>query len=76
MKMLARHLSYFRPHPLLRPRMATAVDDADSAILLENVGHRLELRDINIRFPEGQLSVIIGPTASRKTALLVCCLIL
>jgi hypothetical protein len=32
---------------------------------------RFELRDINIVFPEGKLSVITGPTASGKTALLV-----
>ncbi|KAF8220228.1 hypothetical protein L208DRAFT_1335072 [Tricholoma matsutake] len=41
-----------------------------------NVDHHFELQDINIRFPEGQLSVITGLTASGKTALLVCCLIL
>lgn len=52
--------------------VATAVDDADSAMSAENVDHRFELRDINVRFPEGQLSVITGPTASGKTALLVC----
>jgi ABC-type multidrug transport system fused ATPase/permease subunit len=56
--------------------VATAVDDADSAILVENADHRFELRDINVKFPEGQLSVITGPTASGKTALLVCCLAL
>ena len=76
MKMLARHPSYLRPRPLLHPQMATAVDNADSAILLESVDHRFELQDINIRFPEGQLSVITGPMASGKTAFLVCCLIL
>ena len=76
MKMLARHPPYLRPCPLLRPQMATAVDDADSAILLESVDHSFESQDINIRFPEGQLSVITGLMASGKTALLVCCLIL
>ena len=33
--------------------------------------HRFELRDINVTFPERQLTVITGPTASGKTALLV-----
>ncbi|KAF8890917.1 multidrug resistance-associated ABC transporter [Infundibulicybe gibba] len=33
--------------------------------------HRFELRDINVMFPEGELSVITGPTASGKTALLM-----
>lgn len=33
--------------------------------------HRFELRDINVTFPDGQLSLITGPTASGKTALLV-----
>jgi hypothetical protein len=33
---------------------------------------RFELRDIEVIFPEGKLSVVTGPTASGKTALLVC----
>jgi hypothetical protein len=33
--------------------------------------HRFELRDVNVMFPECQLSVVTGPTASGKTALLV-----
>ena len=33
--------------------------------------HRFELRDINIKFPERRLTVVTGPTASGKTALLV-----
>ena len=33
--------------------------------------HRFELRDVNIMFPERQLTVVAGPTASGKTALLV-----
>ncbi|KAF6756229.1 multidrug resistance-associated ABC transporter [Ephemerocybe angulata] len=32
---------------------------------------RFELKDINVRFPEGQLTVVTGPTASGKTALLM-----
>ena len=33
--------------------------------------HRFELRDIDIMFPERQMTVVTGPTASGKTALLV-----
>jgi ABC-type multidrug transport system fused ATPase/permease subunit len=33
--------------------------------------HRFELKDVNIMFPERQLTVVTGPTASGKTALLV-----
>ncbi|KAF8989421.1 multidrug resistance-associated ABC transporter [Cyathus striatus] len=33
--------------------------------------HRFELKDINVIFPEGKLTVITGPTASGKTALLM-----
>ncbi|KAG6870102.1 hypothetical protein C0992_001013, partial [Termitomyces sp. T32_za158] len=32
--------------------------------------HKFELRDINVKFPEGELTLITGPTASGKTALL------
>jgi excinuclease UvrABC ATPase subunit len=51
--------------------MDTAGRDVDSMLLAESGDHRFELRDINVRFPEGQLSLITGPTASGKTALLV-----
>ena len=37
---------------------------------LEN-DHRFELKDISVMFPERELSLITGPTASGKTALLV-----
>ncbi|GBE87310.1 ATP-dependent bile acid permease [Sparassis crispa] len=33
--------------------------------------HRFELRDISVMFPEGELSVVTGPTGSGKTALLM-----
>ncbi|TFY73932.1 hypothetical protein EWM64_g10080 [Hericium alpestre] len=33
--------------------------------------HWFELRDISVMFPDGQLSVVTGPTASGKTALLM-----
>lgn len=32
---------------------------------------RFELRDITVTFPQGKLSVVTGPTASGKTALMV-----
>jgi ABC-type multidrug transport system fused ATPase/permease subunit len=38
---------------------------------VEDPDHNFELKDIDIKFPEGQLSLITGPTASGKTALLV-----
>ncbi|KAJ7303772.1 hypothetical protein DFH08DRAFT_793782 [Mycena albidolilacea] len=37
----------------------------------ETPDHRFELKDLSIRFPENHLSVITGPTASGKTALLM-----
>ncbi|RPD61590.1 multidrug resistance-associated ABC transporter [Lentinus tigrinus ALCF2SS1-7] len=51
----------------------TAVDDASvmSAGFSSAADHRFELRDINVMFPEAQLTLITGPTASGKTALLM-----
>ena len=46
---------------------ATAVDTGSTA----EEERRFELTDINVMFPEEQLTVITGPTASGKTALLV-----
>ncbi|KXN85925.1 ATP-dependent bile acid permease [Leucoagaricus sp. SymC.cos] len=40
----------------------TAPDDED---------RRFELKDLNIRFPEGELTIVTGSTASGKTALLM-----
>ena len=57
----------------------TAVGDSSSERGTESVegngnGERVfELRDISVRFPPGELTVVTGPTASGKTALLVCC---
>ncbi|KAJ7069893.1 hypothetical protein C8F01DRAFT_1114453 [Mycena amicta] len=42
-------------------------DDNQSDVEL----NKFELRDVSVVFPEGQLSVITGPTASGKTALLM-----
>ena len=48
---------------------ASTVVDAESIV---DRGDRVfELRNMTIRFPEGQLTVVTGPTASGKTALLV-----
>ncbi|KAI0332194.1 multidrug resistance-associated ABC transporter [Cubamyces sp. BRFM 1775] len=45
---------------------------ADSASAMASTGdHRFELRDITVLFPEGKLTVVTGPTASGKTALLM-----
>ena len=50
-------------------------DGASSDIDAESIGDRgdrvFELRNMTIRFPEGELTVVTGPTASGKTALLV-----
>ena len=43
----------------------TSTSCADDAV------PRFELKDINVRFPEGKLTAVTGPTASGKTALLV-----
>jgi hypothetical protein len=37
----------------------------------EGAGHRFELTNINVMFPDGRLTLVTGPTASGKTALLV-----
>ena len=53
----------------------TAVGDSVSERSAENIegnGERVfELKDISVRFPPGELTVVTGPTASGKTALLV-----
>lgn len=50
-----------------------ADDETDRGSLTGSVAsnYRFELRDVNIMFPERQLTVVTGPTASGKTALLV-----
>ncbi|KAI0275322.1 multidrug resistance-associated ABC transporter [Gloeopeniophorella convolvens] len=51
----------------------TATDDPErgSITASEANEHRFELKDINVMFPERELSVVTGPTASGKTALLM-----
>jgi ABC-type transport system involved in cytochrome bd biosynthesis fused ATPase/permease subunit len=50
-----------------------ADDETERSSLTGSVAsdHRFELRDVNVMFPERQLTVVTGPTASGKTALLV-----
>lgn len=43
----------------------------EAAIVSERSERRFDLRDLSIVFPEGKLTVVTGPTASGKTALLV-----
>ena len=45
------------------PRLEIAEDEEEGA--------GFELRDIDVMFPESQLTIVTGPTASGKTALLV-----
>ena len=46
-------------------------DEASTVVDAESINDRVfELRNMTIRFPEGQLTVVTGPTASGKTALL------
>ncbi|KAL0952989.1 hypothetical protein HGRIS_007200 [Hohenbuehelia grisea] len=53
----------------------TVVAQSDTASLTPSVtsiqDHRFELKDLSVVFPEGQLSLVTGPTASGKTALLM-----
>lgn len=42
-----------------------------TGVKAEIVEYKFELKDISVRFPEGELTLVTGPTASGKTALLV-----
>lgn len=48
----------------------TAVD-AQSLSSRSVEDHKFELKDVSVRFPLGELTLITGPTASGKSALLV-----
>lgn len=37
--------------------------DTSSTVVTGDAGHHFELRDISVKFPEGRLSLITGPTA-------------
>ncbi|KAH0826125.1 hypothetical protein J3R83DRAFT_5915 [Lanmaoa asiatica] len=49
----------------------TAVDAGSLSGRPEIEDHKFELQDISVRFPEGELTLITGPTASGKSALLL-----
>ncbi|KAF8626899.1 hypothetical protein AX15_004637 [Amanita polypyramis BW_CC] len=53
--------------------LSVTIADETSSVVTPSNGedHHFELRDINVRFPEGQMTVVTGPTASGKTALLM-----
>ncbi|KAH9854526.1 multidrug resistance-associated ABC transporter [Lenzites betulinus] len=53
------------------PEVASTMDDTASTIADSTGDRRFELKDISVMFPEGQLTVVTGPTASGKTALLM-----
>ena len=63
--------------PLLSPDGASSISIAinQGSPSFHSLGSpqepRFELRDIDVRFPEGELTVIVVPTVSGKTALLV-----
>jgi excinuclease UvrABC ATPase subunit len=50
---------------------STVVDNVSETSVDERGDHVFELRNMTIKFPEGELTVVTGPTASGKTALLV-----
>ncbi|KIJ64255.1 hypothetical protein HYDPIDRAFT_91004 [Hydnomerulius pinastri MD-312] len=52
------------------PNDETETVDSESMIKV-SLDHAFELRDISLRLPEGQLSLVTGSTASGKTALLL-----
>ncbi|KAH9476582.1 ABC transporter 7 [Psilocybe cubensis] len=55
------------------PEIAVVANEgssSDSTTLESNEVHKFELSDISVKFPEGKLTVVTGPTASGKTALL------
>lgn len=60
------------PRPSSTDETETIVDDNVSERSGSDSGDRkFELRDLSVKFPEGELTVVTGPTASGKTALLV-----
>lgn len=53
------------------PSDDATIADSASAMASNSGDHRFELKDITVMFPEGKLTVVTGPTASGKTALLM-----
>lgn len=68
-KPTAKGKSHSRTSTSSSDETTTAVDS--ESIRSSPEDHKFELKDISIQFPEGELSVITGPTASGKTALLM-----
>ncbi|KAJ7222262.1 hypothetical protein GGX14DRAFT_694507 [Mycena pura] len=58
-------------------KTSRAASETDSILTAESdngtavADHKFELRDISVIFPKGELTVVTGPTASGKTALLM-----
>ena len=50
---------------------ASTIADTVAASICDRRDGVFELRNVTVRFPEGELTVVTGPTASGKTALLV-----
>ncbi|KAF7311403.1 hypothetical protein MKEN_01042200 [Mycena kentingensis (nom. inval.)] len=48
--------------------IVTAESDNGTAVVAD---HKFELKDISVVFPEGELTLVTGPTASGKTAMLM-----
>jgi ABC-type transport system involved in cytochrome bd biosynthesis fused ATPase/permease subunit len=48
-----------------------ASGSSSTSLVEDNKDRKFELRDLNVIFPPGELTVVTGPTASGKTALLV-----
>jgi ABC-type multidrug transport system fused ATPase/permease subunit len=57
------------PSPSMVNETGPPVGDNSSKRSMKMIA--FELRDISVRFPPGELTVVTGPTASGKTALLV-----
>ncbi|KAI0639291.1 multidrug resistance-associated ABC transporter [Trametes polyzona] len=49
----------------------STIADSASTLAVNTGDHHFELKDITVMFPEGKLTVVTGPTASGKTALLM-----
>ena len=52
--------------------VAVSTSESNSLSDAESTDHRFELKNISVNFPDGHLTCVTGPTASGKTALLVC----
>jgi excinuclease UvrABC ATPase subunit len=70
-----------RVRPSLRPQTSqlqpvdvdetSRTEDLTNTSISSSEDRMFELLDVSVKFPEGQLTVVTGPTASGKTALLV-----